>query len=898
MPFDDRKIPAIIICMVAIILLAIAFYYNFIPSEEINIDDSDLKSQILRRDSNILFDNIEIKSYGNKIDSPGTLIVIGQTELDNDLNNDVLIQLINDTIYTVTMPCVERKGLILNFWNNSNFVKNIKTTSSFISNPDLTNPEKGKFITIKQQKVITLQSTGKSWLIINNNDIIENRELILKYIIEQTENLIGLNKLSVDSFLQNMEKKFISQFNDDKNNYNNIIADKFKELQDCVNNKISNIDLTSIEKRLYDGIKCKMSGSIQELNCLKEEIKFLGIGLKKQILESMYTENSEFRSKILLLINNNKSEILQEIKFKIESSMDSQVSSILSKLDSKINSVFDGKIREYILQIKEYFNAAIHSKIEEYISSIVKRIDNTNERINKIKESLESTIENEILLLQEKFQSQITAMKENIMTTIDNKLDNIQKRFNTIKNEINDKIDLFKSTISTDIVSYKQSLKNEISTYISTIRNELTLQISTISEEIKEQIEKQQSYIDSQIQDQKLYVENQLEEIQTKFETQKKFIQGQIQNVKLTIETDKSDIYNNLILLESQISTLSAELTQLQNNIKTGTVNFNDINASEIILASTLNNVLITCEEGTLLYTDTSQNTFLGNDYAMNNSSTYKSNVGIGANTFSYATMNFGCNTFVGCNGFRNSSGDYNTGVGYNNASIFGDYNSVFGYKSGIYLYGNYNLAFGYSSGQYLNGNYNTLLGTNTTAGNSSDNTVQYSYSTALGATAAITQSNQIVIGGSNNGIFPNVYIPGTVSIGVVNPSSNVDFEVQGNSQFNSNISVGGSLYATNGFQIPIFGGYIVSINSSGQYSYIPLVFSTSSIQPLDSYFIINPGYKILLYNSVNFSGDSYTIDNTTGVTSISSSSVSLCGTNNSITSYSLYFNGNIISAL
>lgn len=970
MAFDDRKLPSIIVCIIAVILLALAFYNNFIPSEEIIVDEivNDSNNDcIVGRNSNIIYDDVDIvglqnkyrpyldgietKNYNNKEfksgtpikirkdsligtiveestessedleelevteitkqDSPGTLIVISRVELSNNLNNEILIQMINDTIYTVTLPSVERKGFILNLWNNSNFAKNIKTSASFV----LGGMEKGKFITMKPQKVLILQSTGKSWLIINDSDITDNRDLIEKYILGQVENLFQSNKKAIDSILVEMEKKFIGDFLEDKNTYNLLIANKFREIEHSINLKISTIDLVSLEKRIYDklqnGPKIKIENGINphedshmidiihdELKLIKEEIENLGSSLKKQILESMYTENSEFRSKILFLVDDNKKIILEEIKSKIGSSIESQIANILSKLDGKINIVFDERIRDYIVEIKEYFNSAIQIKLEEYSTIISDKLDIFKYRMTQIETTLKATIETEVLSLQEKFQSQIVSMKENLILTIENRIDILQKRFNTIRNDLSNKIDSFKCQIDCDISSYKQTLKKDLSTQISTIRNELVAQLTNISNEITDNIETQQEYIDSEIELQKAYIEKQLEAVWGQLQSQKTYIQSQLQVVKSTASSDSVAIQNQLTILQSNIETISAEINQLLINIQSGTVDFSTIDATTIVLTGLLNNlnIQIASNSGVMLYGDSSSNTFLGVNYGMNTSTDYTGNVGIGANTFSFGNMSYGYNTFIGCNGFRNSSGDYNTGMGFSVSQFEGSNNSFYGYQAGFATSGNNNVVMGFLSGQYMTGNYNTLLGSNILFGNNdSNNSNSYSYSTGIGASAIISQNNQMVLGGNNNGIFPNVFIPGTLSIGVENPSSDIQLEVNGNVQFDSNTICKGPLYATGGFQIPIIGGYIVSINASGQYFYNPIVFSTSSIEPNDSYIILNPGYKIEAYIGVNYSNIFYTVDNTNGTSVISVSSNTLYGGNNSIMSYSLYFNGNLV---
>lgn len=966
MKIDERKLPAILVCVVAVILLAIAFYTNFIPANEIIVEDvieTNANGLTHGRESNILYDDIDNetltvvrKSYNTAIDKkgtnrksvksgtpskikgstsnfntpsscvsessfsetkddensyPGCLIIVEKANLSNDLKNGVLIQLVNDTIYTVNMPSNDNPGMTINFWNSSNFAKNIRTNSSFISE----GIEKGKFFTLKSQRVLTLQSNGKSWIVINDSDITNNKEIIQKYISNQIDNIIQLNKLTIDGVVQSVEKRFIDQFNDDRNTYDSIITSKFRDLEHQINSKITSIDLSCIEKRIYDRLEYKIENGInphnddshminiihEELNKIKSEIEGVKSSLKKEILEFMYTDNNELKSKVTNLIKMNKDEIINEIKLNIEDTISQQISIILSKLDTKIASIFDGRIRDYIIQIKDTFNSIISTKLELYTQTVNNKIEIIFNKLSVIESALYTTINNHVLELQENFQYQITNMKDNIIKIMDLKIETVQKKLSLINGDLSSRINSLKSEVNEQLQANKDAINSQISSQISEISSRLQTQLKSISTEIISDIQTQQEYIQSQITEQQQYIESQIEELQSQLDSQKTYIQSQIQLAKSTAETNSTSVYNQLVEFQSQLAVISSEVSQLQSDMSNGRVTFNNISAKNVLISSYLNSYIY-MSAGTTgqtnISTDDSQNTFFGTDYGMNNNSAYSSNVGIGANAFSYLTMTSGYNTGVGANILRNSTGDYNTAVGYSISQFSGSNNSMIGYQAGYALSGDYNTYMGYIAGQWANGSYNTLLGANTTCGNNSKGTGPYNYSTAIGSNAAISQSNQIVLGGSNNGTLPNVYIPGTASIGVANVSNDVQFEVQGNSQFNSDVNVDGSLYVLGGYQIPMLGGYIINVNSSGQYSYIPLVASTSSIIPNDTYIMLYPGFKIVLYTGSNFTGSSYAYDNSTGTSSIKTSSSTLYGSSSSIQSYYLYFNEVIINQI
>ena len=159
----------------------------------------------------------------------------------------------------------------------------------------------------------------------------------------------------------------------------------------------------------------------------------------------------------------------------------------------------------------------------------------------------------------------------------------------------------------------------------------------------------------------------------------------------------------------------------------------------------------------------------------------------------------------VGRGGGNNNT---NTVFGYqalsqNTSTASNTYNTVVGYQSGyaltacisntsvgyqaLYqnLTGSYNTSIGYISGTGLtSGGNNTFLGEQTQTSNSS-----VSYSTAIGYTATITDSNQIVLGTSNE----KVKIPGSyVGINTYNPTSGYALDVSGTLHTNSDAYING----------------------------------------------------------------------------------------------------------
>ena len=196
-------------------------------------------------------------------------------------------------------------------------------------------------------------------------------------------------------------------------------------------------------------------------------------------------------------------------------------------------------------------------------------------------------------------------------------------------------------------------------------------------------------------------------------------------------------------------------------------------------------------------------------------------NVAIGAKALysNYGNYNIG----VGCYALQNNTdGSNNTAVGYSTlqANTIGAYNTALGYRSlqantggsentavGLEaLYsktnGGLNTAIGIEAGfNDISGNFNTFLGATTDV---SSNTLVYSNSTALGYSATIDASNQIVLGGNASGSYPSVKIPGSyVGINGVYNLSGIphvyNLDVSGNINFTGNLYQKGLIYDASG---------------------------------------------------------------------------------------------------
>jgi hypothetical protein len=140
------------------------------------------------------------------------------------------------------------------------------------------------------------------------------------------------------------------------------------------------------------------------------------------------------------------------------------------------------------------------------------------------------------------------------------------------------------------------------------------------------------------------------------------------------------------------------------------------------------------------------QNTALGT-YSLFNNIQGTENTAVGANSL-YNNKNGEGNVAIGTSSLFENLNSNNTTVGFEalTQNTSGDGNVAIGRLAG---------------GTDLNGSYNTYIGYLSDHTNAST----INYSTAIGANALITTSNQIVLGGLNGGIYPAVSVPGTLTV-------------------------------------------------------------------------------------------------------------------------------------
>ena len=159
-----------------------------------------------------------------------------------------------------------------------------------------------------------------------------------------------------------------------------------------------------------------------------------------------------------------------------------------------------------------------------------------------------------------------------------------------------------------------------------------------------------------------------------------------------------------------------------------------------------------------------SENTLVGNS-ALNSNSSGIQNTAVGFVSLNQNTSG-SFNTALGNYSlFNTNGGNSNTSVGSTclASNISGSNNTSVGAASLQGFNSNNDTALGFLAGIYdINGSNNTYLGYST--GQLSGDTNTYVYSTAVGSNAVINSSNQIMLGGLNNGNYPLVNAPGGIT--------------------------------------------------------------------------------------------------------------------------------------
>jgi hypothetical protein len=250
-------------------------------------------------------------------------------------------------------------------------------------------------------------------------------------------------------------------------------------------------------------------------------------------------------------------------------------------------------------------------------------------------------------------------------------------------------------------------------------------------------------------------------------------------------------------------------------------------------------------------------------------------------------------NSAFGYLSLQNTTGSSNTGVGTYTltTNTTGENNTASGHKALINnttgnnntavgrfslqanTSGTDNTALGYNSGFNNIGSYNTLLGSG------ADASGNYQYSTAIGYNAKVTSNNQIMLGGLNLGIYPQVVAPGGITGGA-------------GSFTNLNSSNNTYLATTSGQSVGIgktttTAGYTLDVSGNTQFTTAPFV-STTLTTPSSSQ-LITKGYADTAYtqSSANIFGSNNTW---TGTNSFMNS----VGIGKTTSSYALDVSGNI----
>lgn len=883
---DLELIPLAFVIIVSVIFLFIALYFNFIYREEVSeeilidrmtikIDDGRIDNTIIetindgKEDINLTgkIKRINYKKFSTLkemdklhpldnviVGDSGVIYIVGPDNLSDKLTNGVLIQLDNDEIYTVNMPSCSRAGQSMNIWNASKSVKNLKSQTKFI----VDGVEKTQMFTLKPEKIVSFQSNGKYWITLSPKDFSENKDMMLKYLLKKVELAIESNRLALDTQLGDTHCNLVDRLNDDKELYKTEVEKMMCAFEHDMNIKISSVDINSLSHQMLEKIKSKIdnieiimkhdildiiknesSKFNNKLNDMKEQVS-------QEVAYAIATDANDLKQKLTTHIEVNINIAREEVQSKINASIRNQQQSIIDRVENQIENVTSTKIKTAMLDMKEQLLMIINSKLKD--EPIKVKLDVINQRIANVEAYFKTTIDSEILSLQQKMQNIIIDIKTNLISTINNKIGNITSQIESIKGELISMINNSRIQNKIEFQNTNSSLRSDIFSELENVKESFKTKLSETKESITNIVDDTHEYIDEQIVEVKTVITNQLNVLENELKAQRIYIDKKITSGEKSFSG-----------LQTELSYLQSQILAMKNNINSSNITVDSLITSTIKTSSYINGWMMSSTYPCNLM-NPGNNLFVGSDNNMNNSNKYNGNTGVGHFTFGSASMNIGNNTFFGMNGFANSVGDYNTGIGSQVSGMNSSYGTFVGYQSGFGINGKYNTIIGYESGISMTGDNNTVLGALASCSN-------FSYSTAIGTSAVATASNQIMLGGSNNGVYPTVVTPGPLSI-------------RGGIQFQS------------------IGGYIMTIDNNGQYSYNPMIATTPNIDQKDYYIIVNPGFKFIGFSDSNYSGSSYIIDNSSGFTMMMVSSKSLYGSNSLIKSYQIYYKQKLIDAL
>ena len=134
--------------------------------------------------------------------------------------------------------------------------------------------------------------------------------------------------------------------------------------------------------------------------------------------------------------------------------------------------------------------------------------------------------------------------------------------------------------------------------------------------------------------------------------------------------------------------------------------------------------------------------------------------------------------------------------------------------------------------------------------------------------------STNVLTGSSNNAkldVAGNIYSTGTITGTTINSTT---------------------LNATNVISRKLTAGYMMDGAVGVKFSYVPIIASLKYINPedVDDAWVLEPGYKLVVYIDVLYGGLSYTMNNYAGTTPLYKTSVELVGYANVVSSYKLYY--------
>lgn len=378
-------LPAIFFIIIALLFLTISFYYNFIPREKLlkTIHTQEtVKSPYITN----------LSPYIIGQEDKEIIYISNSSRIPNDLNDEKIIQLESELIYTVTLPIIKEDNLKITICNNSNSTKNIKSELDILSNYN-----NQKIITMKPYESFVLNFNGEKWDIISRE--LDDQQII-KMINDEIIGKFQKVKSKIESSLFLLMKDMITGFLEDKDLFLKVTKEKIDRFESLFEDNLSDEEFILLKDKISEYLNFEnVDEKIDKI--LSLNVNKLKINLSKKIS----LEIPEFIEKVTFEIDkrisnkNSKTLILTKVNQTFELSKYNIYNFTENKIDEIKNNIYNN-----ICFLRNNKNIILYEINKEFLENIINFKQSINQYIPK---SLKKDIIKEIDYCYDKIKKDI-----------------------------------------------------------------------------------------------------------------------------------------------------------------------------------------------------------------------------------------------------------------------------------------------------------------------------------------------------------------------------------------------------------------------------------------------------------------------------------------------------------